>query len=321
MIDVLENIVLSWDDGIALEESSIVDNIDLLKEFCCGNFVGVITKYDVIDWKDFIDLLIFEEDSLISLKRKLEKSILALSDVSEKNSFPIFNLLVFGISCLELYCQANFTGPELSRQDTETIHAAADESKIHNISLQLLECDGHYPYPICQIPHTLLISRLILHTLAECDKKIWKEGFELDASGNIIRAQELDESASIFHESTRQFQSLSWWCARAAVVHARLLQDCRYETIPTLWNECKDLFAKALSAYGTFPRINLPEKSTFEINGQPHEGEAYEHHPPPTNILLAKLNLEWGLCMHHFSFGDKVIPRPLLWTSSISLCI
>ena len=68
------------------------------------------------------------------------------------------------------------------------------------------------------------------------------------------------------------------------MVHLRLLQQQRHDKNPTLWTECKLLFGKTLERYAT--------TTTVSTTIQP------DH-------LQPQLWLEWGLCCHHFEFGNK----------------
>ena len=64
-------------------------------------------------------------------------------------------------------------------------------------------------------------------------------------------------------------------------MHLRLLQQQRHDKNPTLWTECKLLFEKTLERYATTTATVQPDH------------------------LQPQLWLEWGLCCHHFEFGNK----------------
>lgn len=59
----------------------------------------------------------------------------------------------------------------------------------------------------------------------------------------------------------------------------RLLQIKTYESVPTLWKECNDSF------------LFLSASELGNSSG--------------IDVLKAILYLEWGLCLHHFEYGDK----------------
>ena len=195
-----------------------------------------------------------------------------------------FDIFILGIFLLDVFCQANYTGPELSTVESNFFEmAASDNGSLHSLGLRLLECDGVYAFPICQLPQALFLSRIILSTLIEPDALNWQEGICLDTEGSVVRR--VNEGPNLnsieMKKVTSCFQSLSWWNARAAVIHARLLQDVSWTELPSLWYECKGLFEDAISKYGNVDT---------------------------SDVLSAQVWLEWGLCMHHFDHGDKVPP-------------
>ena len=107
--------------------------------------------------------------------------------------------LVVGVAYLELYCQANYTGPELTNISVASLtavpmHALSSvvdvterAAKLHQLAIQHLESDGDYAFAICEIPHTLLIARSLLSTLADPLHALWGHGIELTPTGDILR--------------------------------------------------------------------------------------------------------------------------------------
>jgi hypothetical protein len=228
-----------------------------------------------------------------------------------------FALLLLGITFLELYCQCNYTGPELSN-----VNRAKYELSTNKHVLNELECDGYYPYQSADMPQFLLIARALLSFTAVPLYKHWKEGISLDTDGNILipsfSTEELDaEFQELVKNFSTQLRSSNWWHARAVTFHARLLQKQNFDSIPRLWEEAVSGYKIALAHYGGMPTsTNLIKADVTEICLASTLQRIF---PGQTNLLgIDKVQtyammlqgnvwLEWGLTCNHFVFGDKVI--------------
>lgn len=195
----------------------------------------------------------------------------------------VFQSILVAYSCLELFCQANYTGPELSDAALAPMLPASteDATTLFNNSLRLLECDGSYCYRICAVPHCLLVARAVLAHLAAPLTASWQSGVLLSEDGavvrNTMRLSIPDTAAAV----VQGFSCQHWLSARATVIHTRLLQSKTFSTVPTLWKEANDSFAAAIAACPA-----LPSASSLDVH-------------------KALLHLEWGLCFHFFEYGDK----------------
>ena len=231
---------------------------------------------------------------------------------------------ILALAHLELYCQANYTGPELSPASTQKLHGSRDAALLHAAAIRHLECDGEWAYTICELPHALFLARAMFLALAEPMRASWSRGVVLTDDGEVQTAVSKINFAKRFplaHEAMSSIQSRTWRNARAAVIHARLLQSVTHEKVPTLWKECCDFFTKARSAYGCSRDTlgsssgNGDGKRTIErkdgkvVIKPASEAVSVAPSDEPVScdsmILHAQLWLEWGLCCHHFSFGDK----------------
>ena len=213
------------------------------------------------------------------------------SSTSSGPGHRALGVLVLGYAYLELFCRANYTGPDLS--DSELKPLSLNEQSFQ-AAIQQLECDGLYAYGsrLCQLPETLFLSRVLLATVADPNRKLWKHGIFLAQDGTICANMgSCSGSVAVACESASRLQSRCHRAARSAVTHARLLQDQRYSHLPTLWKESSDMFERTAEAYG----VSGPVASTGQSLG--------------TRVgLLSRVQclLEWGLSQHIFEFGDKV---------------
>ena len=203
--------------------------------------------------------------------------------------------LVSASAYLELFCQANYTGPELSSAELESLVGAsygeAAAVSLHASSIRFLECDGELAYRMCSLPHTLLIARGMLLALCDPMRASWDRGVALSESGAVLASKSKIDFAKRFPTACAAaagLKSATWRCARAAVVHARLLPNLMWDKVPTLWKECEDWFLASLERWGC-------------CGG----GSAVVADQPNDRLLQAQLWLEWGLCHHHFSRDDK----------------
>lgn len=233
-----------------------------------------------------------------------------------------FELLLLGIAYLELYCQVNYTGPEIPPAVLAPFTGAN-----HEAALRELECDGSYAFRIIEVPQALLLARIILATLVDPSEAGWREGITLDSNGKISRKMREDDGKNgagpLAADDAAQLRSLTWWSARAAVVHLRLLQKQAHEDVPTMWQEARDRFQIVLHTYASLPLdTNLTTTAplanvdadqvrqwasgcTLPVPEGANEALTADW-PRLQRQLAAQVWLEWGLCCLHFGFGDKV---------------
>ena len=137
----------------------------------------------------------------------------------------VLECMFLGFAYLELFCQLNYTGPELSDAVlAPLIGDAVSAPLIFEKSLAALECDGNYCFRICSIPQSLLVARVILSSLALPEEASWKQGVYLSLEGDILRPK----SRFRVHRQTlavlKYIRCPTWLNARAAVMHVRYVE-------------------------------------------------------------------------------------------------
>lgn len=287
--------------------------------------VPVFTLNDTLsippfDWSlsNLNQIIASDPNAVFTIRRSIIDTLTAFSlrahDPEVFNAM-VFQFLLFGVSAFELFCQANYTGPELH---TSIVEQLGDNSLIWKQSIQLLECDGQYTYRSCQIPHTLLLARIIVSTLADIRILPWKSGIELNEAGVVVRKLETPSNSSelllLKQSLNERFFSLEWWSVRSAIVHARTLQPQSEKTLPTLWAECSEDFSRLLlklyhdegskSSQDVKQCVNVVTTSIENIRNS--WKSTLDTGEVKTRQLRTMLHLEWGLCCHYFSYGDKV---------------
>jgi len=227
-----------------------------------------------------------------------------------------FELLLLGIAYLELYCQVNYTGPELPPSQLSVFTASGKTE----FCVRELECDGSFAFRTIEIPQTLLFARIILSAIANQYDASWREGITVDADG-IVSRRKLSATETISSEQT--LLSANWWSARAAVVHLRLLQKQTYDDVPTLWQEVQERFSLVLSDFASWSKdvrlatvtaaqstATAEEIGTLAVGcGLAAPTDAPDHlissWPRLSKQFATQAWLEWGLCCLHFGYGDK----------------
>lgn len=251
----------------------------------------------------------------------LQPSILEvlISYVETQEAVPkiecAWQLLVYGVALLELFCQANITGPELSGKDREILNADNDNS-LHRKLIHELECDGLYPFNSIDMPQLLILARIIISFVAAPMKCSWKCGISFSREG-IISLPTVEVShprfgfLCDFADITSNLSSANWWNARATLIHARLLQGQSYEQTPTLWYEAMESFSPMLER---FCAIDSSDYHAEELCKFDFGSCSIFHNSWDSSIctekesrkLSASALIEWGLTCHHFNYGDKV---------------
>ena len=215
----------------------------------------------------------------------------------------ILHCLVLGFAFLQIYCQANYTGPELSSTAIRSItlhrlgghetspgeNDGEDEivsQRLFESALQALECDGNYCFRSCLLPHCLLIARVILSYLEAPSLASWRAGIYLDSDGEIKRySSSIAPLPKHIAAKLSLFPMRGWLSARAAVIHRRLLQAKSFEHVPSLWNETESAFSSTES--------HLTPTNSDVTNEK------------GVNPLLGLFYLERGMATHFFEHSDR----------------
>lgn len=195
-----------------------------------------------------------------------------------------------GVACLNLYLQANYTGPALTSSLTDLVDLLPAPAVLAS-----LEVDGEFPYSKSTFAIFLALSRAILHALALPEYRSWGEAVVLDDNGQG-RLPLLPPSLhppGPYRRLTSLSHTASLWAARAVVTHRRLLSG--RQPSPTLWAECQLLFSLVLPTLGPVPTLEADKT----------DQEKQEEAQVLPNYLAGRVWLEWGLAHHHFDEGDN----------------
>ncbi|GKY92056.1 hypothetical protein MPSEU_000177100 [Mayamaea pseudoterrestris] len=216
-------------------------------------------------------------------------------------------LQLLGIAALNLFLQANYTGPSLSeerhlaaladvnphacffeRLEAKSTSSSGEEAKTRddvkmtapkrnvnyqNAVLSELVVEGEWPCQVCVHPYFLLLARSILLPLADPQKR-----FDWTRSCNIDEEVTARSFNSAFPAYASTLQSAKLWSARAAIAHERLLQSRA---------PCMTLHREVEWCYQS-----VAASCNDTMYGMP-------------NTLLATIWLEHGLAEHHFERPAK----------------
>jgi tetratricopeptide (TPR) repeat protein len=313
-----QHLLLKQPFDIVTEESRFQHERELKKEHlrCCelvnqvvlGNFVDILKLFQdtALDHFTLVESISVENDFFMAMKSFV---LCYLEDEESNKSLAMrtFEVLLLGIIYLELYCQCNYTGPELSRIERDLLDARNEEER--KAALLELECDGVLAHHTADMPHLLLFSHLLFTLMSEPTRGYWKTGITLSADGQIVPPV-LDLSNQFRQELVSTFQtkfpSLSWWNCRASLYHCRILLNSGYDSLPTLWNESVSSIKKSLLVFGCCDEnYQLTVSSSEPISH-------YENHQMNSSnwtlndtLLASGIWLEWGLACHFFDFGDN----------------
>ena len=202
-------------------------------------------------------------------------------------------------------------GDGTSKSDEPTFTKAMN--KYQNTVLSHLSVDGEWPCQVCETPYFLLLSRIILSTLADPLRKDWTHSVDATESPTtnnennttdpILVKREKSDFNSVdmpdsFLANTSKLTLAHLWSARATVAHQRLLQ-CDEPSL-TLWKEAEEMFQKCIDSF-CFPMKELnTNKENPKIKGEDEISRYHSHQG-----MAARIMLEWGLAQHHFDRDGK----------------
>ena len=277
------------------------------KKIMNGQYADAILSFPLLAYDDLFDICMSGGDVPDVIRRHMVSRLRQCQSPLVESC--ALECMLIGYAYYELYCQCNYTGPELSRHDTNRIVDDAVLDSLNASALKCLESDGNYPFKGCQFPHLLLIARSILAAIADWTRGPWQRGIVLDPSGKINPYQNPDELDITCVRATKALRLRHWLSARAAMGHLRVLQRQRYTDNPTLFKECQDLYEAAES--------NVSDVSSSEWMQSVCQGACASL--VPKSMLMAQLHLEQGLCRHHFDYKDKVCVCAVCTRSYLSM--
>jgi hypothetical protein len=302
-----------------LEKNAALHVTELLLQ---GKYLEIVLHNPFLSYQTLLHTCSSSEKPFEDICRLVSHTIQSASSSPSSSGaalsaeFASYHCLLIGYAYYELFCQCNYTGPELSSQELSSV--SVEDEMMNSVSkniLSTLECDGIYPFRLSQFPHTLFISRAILRYLADPSRASWQQGIQLDSLGNIsskLSSQELDLKTV---RGTKFLGILkSWLSMRVCVCHARLLQSQSHTKLPTLWKECQDLMNQIDQSIERFQQDALTSlQSAGVVEGESLTKKVDEKHNSkflPSSEIHSLYLLEKGLCCHHFDYQDKVLSPP-----------
>ncbi len=221
----------------------------------------------------------FSTESQYGALSDLRKRMWAYIEGGEENETRIraAECMWMAVCSLNLFLQANYTGPQLSDGDD----AELDKLLITFFGLKnnlpsvrwangALAVDGELPYPRSQHPVTLVFARVILGALSGIAGKWGSSPTTEDelTSQEIVMKQRLAISASL--------STVHWWSARAIISHSRLMMITGCGSSSPLFLEAVDCFKVVLREFGGC-----------------------------NSFIAARAWLEWGLAQNYFEEFSK----------------
>jgi hypothetical protein len=280
--------------GVALLEGRYSDAVLSSRTLCYDNIVDLCQSGDSVPVPDKIRTYM-----LASIKEAGGPNV----------EYAALECLLLGYAYYELYCQCNYTGPELSRYDMNRLMDESIVDSLHASALKGLESDGNYPFKGCELPHLLLVARSVLAAVSDLTRAPWQHGIELDPHGEIMPIQNREDIDVVCARAMKSLRTRHWLSARAVLVHTRLLQKQSYMDNPTLFKECQDLFRAAESEFEDILASDwLTTQDSDNAVGVASSSSSVCL--VPKSGVGALMQLEKGLSLHYFDEGDKVSCKP-----------
>uniref|UniRef100_A0AAV1T207 Uncharacterized protein n=1 Tax=Peronospora matthiolae TaxID=2874970 RepID=A0AAV1T207_9STRA len=290
----------------ALEDAEETTSVvDMAKCICAGDYVDLIRLpraqkllQSVAQWR-MESLDHGDQDAHLCgrLAEALQGYLLDECGSAESRLVAAYEVLYVGVAFLNMYVQANYTGPAFENETlrdvldlaTRLVTCSTDSSdkKARSDALVALQVDGESPFSICEYPQFLLLGRCLLDFVGNHAYDDWSvaahemvhgendnEVPDSVVQGPVKRHVSGGAAIRVLGELLGRIKSAAWWNARAAVAHERLLLSKQPSN--TLWFEARRGYIQTLTTSDLF---------AFEED---------------TQYLLARAYVEWGLAQHHF---------------------
>lgn len=281
------------------------DAVTITRQLLEGKYLEMIHNNKYIKYEELYEICKTSQTPYEDICRVVS-GVINNSTSAVQAEMNCYQCFLLGYAYFELYCQCNYTGPELS--PVEISHLTPDENTFNTVTknvLRNLECDGVYPFRLCQLPHALFIARSIMLYLADPSRASWQHGIHLDSSGKILPKLSQNELDLKTVRATKCLDILKNWLSfRLCVIHARLLQSQHYTKLPTLWKECEDMTGAVDQGIERFQdeALNYFHCSPKDCS---ERGKFWSEFLPTSQVRTLYL-LEKGLSYHYFDFQDKV---------------
>ncbi len=318
---------------------SELDSVEMCKLLLTGRHLEVLQKFSVQDLsvEESLSLCMMDGDCVAQIRGRIFFFVGSGEDEIARECRS-FQCLVLAVTYLELYCQENYTGPQLNPKEVESLYKRGNvavgndyDAFVERVQAKMtrnLECDGNYCFPHSVIPHALLVARCILLTLGDPQRAHWHHGIVLNEDGDILKSQHTRQVPHHFFKAVNSLRFRHWHCARSVMIHARLLQQLSEKNVPTLWKESQDHLDAARRALGIDDlrgddagglgggvrrengRIVFDSTSTLPVDhttstARGDGGVGSKGLEGNQALLATQLLLESGLSFHHFQHGDQ----------------
>ena len=199
-----------------------------------------------------------------------------------------FELLVVGASCLNVYVQANWTGPpvNLSKGFNPLPLQQCNPTSDHVESIESWRClirnilgmEGYNLFSYCQLPEYLLCANIVLQAFD--NSQSMHLGWKVNPSRGFHKQ---DEKFAMMKTAAHSFTTRPWWCGRATVIHHRSL---------------------ITGLEGCYLMKTITAKQ-FKVAIQNFRAEiGRETEESNVSTVFSQLFLEWGLAQHYYNDSD-----------------
>ena len=128
---------------------------------------------------------------------------------------------LLGVACLQLFIQANFTGPQVSTTAHSLFFPNFDSSRLQADAVNLLNIEGQQAYDLMQEPLYLVFAELIFERLSDIPFQL--SLFKKDVAKNSNEVLEFTSNGSRVIDPLKA--SLNWWRVRALQVHSSVVSE------------------------------------------------------------------------------------------------
>ncbi|EMG49401.1 EMW1 Essential for maintenance of the cell wall protein 1 [Candida maltosa Xu316] len=167
---------------------------------------NIIQKYPT---SSLIDVLVEYVDKLIELQNRFFH-----------DEGPIYSQIL-AIACLQLFIQANYTGPQVATSAQSLWFPNIEERQLQTEAISLLTIEGQQAYDLMQEPLYLIIAELIFERLSKIPFNL--SLFNKDINNHTEELVEFTTNNSQAHDAIQA--SLNWWRVRTLQVHLSVVSE------------------------------------------------------------------------------------------------
>ncbi|KAJ0399492.1 hypothetical protein P43SY_003369 [Pythium insidiosum] len=281
----IDSAIASFQEGSSDGDARLLSALQSAKLVCEGRYADVIrTEFGLRVMAAITGSDAATRQQHIASDVTTKLAALLSSTPENERAATCYEILLVGVALLNLFVQANYTGPALEAAGLRDVIALVarvlgapdgDDKALRQAALPMLQVDGEMAFTICEFPYFLAVARAVLHFTGNAAFANWSVAVQTfgshDEDEDVTPTNAVD--ASLRRELESTLASAAWWNARAAVVHSRLL--IAKEPSNTLWYEARRGFVQTLR-----------HPTLFEVA----RGE----------YLRARAHVEWGLAQHFF---------------------